>query len=54
MQQEARAAPPIGQLLIEAGLIGETDLARALAFRQRIMVGWEASSSGSVPCRRNG
>src|ERR1700730_5466823 len=35
VQQAARAAPPIGQLLIEAGLIGETDLARALAFQQR-------------------
>ena len=35
VRQEARATPPIGQLLIEAGLIGETDLARALAFQQR-------------------
>src|SRR5436305_3834500 len=34
-EQEARATPPIGQLLIEAGLIGETDLARALAFQER-------------------
>jgi general secretion pathway protein E len=29
------AAAPIGQLLIAAGLIGETDLARALAFQER-------------------
>src|ERR1700731_5148471 len=35
VQQAARAAPPIGQLLIEAGLIGESDLARALAFQAR-------------------
>src|SRR5206468_9864755 len=34
-RQEARVTPPIGRLLIEAGLIGETDLARALAFQQR-------------------
>jgi general secretion pathway protein E len=32
---EGGMAPPIGQLLIEAGLIGETDLARALAFQER-------------------
>src|SRR6266480_8155434 len=30
-----RAYQPIGQLLVEAGLIGETDLARALAFQER-------------------
>ena len=35
VRQEARVTPPIGRLLIEAGLIGETDLARALAFQQR-------------------
>ena len=34
-RDEAGAAPPIGQLLIKAGLIGETDLARALAFQER-------------------
>jgi len=31
----ARVVQPIGQLLIEAGLIGEGDLARALAFQER-------------------
>src|SRR5262249_26956674 len=30
-----RIVRPIGQLLIEAGLIGETDLVRALAFQER-------------------
>jgi general secretion pathway protein E len=33
--EEGRGAAPIGRLLIEAGLIGETDLARALAFQQQ-------------------
>src|SRR5208337_1596115 len=31
----ANAYQPIGRLLIEAGLIGETDLARALAFQEQ-------------------
>ena len=35
IREGERATPPIGQLLIEAGLIGETDLARALAFQER-------------------
>jgi general secretion pathway protein E len=33
--EEPDTAPPIGRMLIEAGLIGETDLARALAFQER-------------------
>src|SRR5271168_2852102 len=32
---DAERVRPIGQLLIEAGLIGEADLARALAFQER-------------------
>ena len=34
-EEPLNAALPIGQLLIEAELIGETDLARALAFQER-------------------
>jgi general secretion pathway protein E len=33
--EQPRGSPPIGQLLIEAGLIDQTDLARALAFQDR-------------------
>ena len=35
VEAEFRPALPIGRLLIEAGLIGESDLARGLAFQER-------------------
>jgi general secretion pathway protein E len=35
LREEFRPVLPIGRLLMEAGLIGETDLGRALAFQER-------------------